>query len=416
MPKHILIVGGGIVGLCTAYYANQRGHRVTVVERGPATHDGCSFGNAGLVVPSHFIPLAAPGAIRTALKWMASPESPFYVKPRLDMELFSWGWKFNRAATATHVARSAPLLRDLHMASLDAFEELARERDDFGLVENGMLILCSTEHALAEETRTAAMARELGMPAEVLDAGSIGDLEPGLRMTIAGGTFYPKDAFVEPARLMASMTRRLAERGVDFMWETKVTGWRAGRDRIEAVRTSRGELAGDEYVVSGGSWSPAVVRDLGLSLPIQGGKGYSLTIPRPRHNARHGIILAEARVAVTPMGESIRFGGTMEIAGLDERINPARVRGIVKAVPKYFPDFSAEDFRDVPPWCGLRPCSPDGLPYVGRFRRYENLSAATGHAMMGVSLAPVTGKLLADVLSDTPSRFDLTMLSPDRYA
>jgi D-amino-acid dehydrogenase len=121
-------------------------------------------------------------------------------------------------------------------------------------------------------------------------------------------------------------------------------------------------------------------------------------------------------VAVTPMGESIRFGGTMEIAGLDERINPARVRGIVKAVPKYFTDFSAEDFRDVPPWCGLRPCSPDGLPYVGRFRRYENLSAATGHAMMGVSLAPVTGKLLADVLSDTPSRFDLTMLSPDRYA
>lgn len=416
MAKHVLIIGGGIAGLCTAYYANERGHRVTVVERGPATREGCSFGNAGLIIPSHFIPLAAPGAIRTALKWMANPESPFYVRPRLDLELLSWGWKFNRAATAAHVARSAPLLRDLHMASRSAFEELARERDDFGLVEKGMLILCNTEHALAEEAQTAAMARNLGMAAEVLDARNVADLEPDLRMTIAGGTFYPKDAFVEPARLMASMARRLAERGVHFAWDTNVTGWRTRRDSIEAIRTSRGDLAADEYVVSGGSWSPAVVRDLGLSLPIQGGKGYSLTIPRPRHNAQHGIILAEARVAVTPMGESIRFGGTMEIAGLDERINPARVRGIVKSVPKYFPDFSADDFRGVPPWCGLRPCSPDGLPYVGRFRRFENLSAATGHAMMGVSLAPVTGKLMAEVLSDVAPSIDLAMLSPDRYA
>ncbi len=415
MSKHVLIVGGGVIGLSTAYYAVERGMRVTVVERGPADHDGCSFGNAGLVVPSHFIPLAAPGAIRTALKWMVNPESPFYVKPRIDLELMSWGWKFNRAATAAHVERSAPLLRDLHLASLTGFQQLAHERDDFGLVERGMLILCNSERGLDEEAHTAKMANRLGMPAEVIDPSRVAQLEPDLRMTIAGAAYYPKDAFLEPRRLMASLVKRLEERGVHFSWETNVTGWRTRRDRIEAVRTSRGDLAADEYVISGGSWSPAIARELGLSLPIQAGKGYSLTIPNPRHNAMNGIILAEARVAVTPMGDSIRFGGTMEIAGLDERINPARVRGIMKSVPKYLPDFGPDDFRGVPPWCGLRPCSPDGLPYIGRFAKFANVSAATGHAMMGVSLAPVTGKLMSEVLAGVAPSIDLGMLSADRY-
>jgi D-amino-acid dehydrogenase len=415
MSKHVLIIGSGVIGLCTAYYAVERGMRVTVVERGPADHDGCSFGNAGLVVPSHFIPLAAPGAIRTALKWMVNPESPFYVKPRIDLELMSWGWKFNRAATASHVERSAPLLRDLHLASLAGFQQLARERDDFGLVEKGMLILCNSESALDEESHTAKMANRFGMPAEIIDPSRVAQLEPDLRMTIAGAAFYPKDAFLEPRRLMASLMKRLEERGVHFSWETSVTGWRTSRDRIEAVLTSRGDLAADEYVISGGSWSPLIVSELGLSIPIQGGKGYSLTIPKPRHTARHGIILAEARVAVTPMGDALRFGGTMEIAGLDERINPARVRGIMKSVPKYLPDFGPDDFRGVPPWCGLRPCSPDGLPYIGRFAKFANLSAATGHAMMGVSLAPVTGKLMSEVLAGVAPSIDLVMLSADRY-
>jgi D-amino-acid dehydrogenase len=415
MSKQVVIIGGGVIGLCTAYYAVERGMRVTVVERGPSDHDGCSFGNAGLVVPSHFIPLAAPGAIRAALKWMVDPESPFYVKPRIDFELMSWGWKFNRAATAARVERAAPLLRDLHLASLAAFQQLASERDDFGLVEKGMLILCNSERALDEETHTARMANRLGIPAEVIDPSKVEKLEPDLRMTIAGAAFYPKDAFLEPGRLMASLARRLEERGVHFSWDTNVTGWRARSDHIEAVRTSRGDLTADEYVISGGSWSPGIVRELGLSIPIQGGKGYSLTIPQPRYNPRHGIILAEARVAVTPVGKAIRFGGTMEIAGLNERVNPARVRGIMKSVPRYLPDFGPDDFRGVPPWCGLRPCSPDGLPYIGRFAKFKNLSAATGHAMMGVSLAPVTGKLMSEVLEGVAPSIDLALLSVDRY-
>ena len=214
---------------------------------------------------------------------------------------------------------------------------------------------------------------------------------------------------------MAWLTRDLAKSGAAFAWETEVTGWRTRAGRIEAVQTRKGEWIADEYVLAGGAWSTAIARDLRLALPMQAGKGYSLTLSAPRRLPELCSILTEARVAVTPMGSSLRFGGTMEIAPPDDTINARRVQGIVKAVPKYFPDFSVEDFRDVAPWRGLRPCSPDGLPYLGRTSRYDNLVVATGHAMMGLSLGPVTGKLAAELLAGERPSLDLRLLNPDRY-
>ena len=418
MSRHVVIVGGGVIGLCTAWFLAERGQRVTVLDRGPQDdQEGCSFGNAGLVVPSHFVPLAAPGSIRLALRWMLSPESPFWVRPRLDRELLAWGWKFYRASTAAHVERSAPLLRDLNVASLTAFEELAAaSENDFGLVQRGILLLCATEHGLEEEARTAEQAGRLGMPAEVLDARGAAALEPGLRLTVVGGVLYPKDAHLTPMRLMGSLAKKLAGAGVHLRWESEVLGWRVQGARIEAVRTRDGEIAADEFVVCGGSWSPGLVRELGLRIPLQAGKGYSLTLPRPRQKPTRGLILVEGRVAVTPMGEALRFGGTMEIAGMGLDIRPSRVRGLVKSVVRYLADFTPEDFSQIQPWCGLRPCSPDGLPYVGRFSRYLNLSAATGHAMMGVSLAPITGRLIAELLTGEAPSIPLEALSPDRYS
>lgn len=418
MSKRVVIIGAGVIGLSTAYYCVKRGFDVAVLERHGAQRDGCSFGNAGLIVPSHFIPLAAPGMIALGLKWMRNPASPFYVRPRLDADLIGWGFRFWRAANARDVRRAAPLLRDLSLASRACFEELAALPNvDFGFVKKGLLMLCRTGDRLNEEAETAEKARDLGIPAEVLDAKQTAALDAGARMNIAGSVYFPLDCHLSPARFMAALEAELERLGAGFHWGTEGIGFDLAQDRrIRSVRTSAGHtIEADEVVLCGGAWSTGLARRLGLRLPLQAGKGYSLTLQRPRALPNLCSILSEARVAVTPLGETLRVGGTMELAGMNEDVNPVRVRGIADSFCRYYPEFQPGDFEGVQPWRGLRPCSPDGLPYIGRTAKFENLSVATGHAMMGLSLGPVTGELIADLLSGAPSKHDLSMLSPDRY-
>ncbi len=418
MSKRVVIIGGGVIGLCTAYYCARRGFAVTVVDRNPPERDGCSFGNAGMIVPSHFVPLAAPGMVKLAFKWMWNPASPLYIKPRLDSDLMGWGVKFMKAANAGHVRRAAPLLRDLSLASRKYFEELASLPGiKFGLVKKGLLMLCKTEHALEEEAKMAEQARSLGIPAEVLDSKKAAALDPGARMDIAGAVYFPMDCHLTSRRFMQALETLTKASGTRFLWGTEILETEVRDGRLQAVVTSnRKKIEADEFVLCGGSWSANLARQLGLRIPLQAGKGYSLTIPKPRQLPEICSICTEARLAVTPMDGALRVGGTMEIAGLDETVNPVRVRGIIDSFCRYFPEFTPADFNGIEPWRGLRPCSPDGLPYVGRTRRLQNLSIATGHAMMGLSLGPVTGKLIAGILSGEPPPWDISMLSPDRYA
>jgi D-amino-acid dehydrogenase len=208
----------------------------------------------------------------------------------------------------------------------------------------------------------------------------------------------------------------LAEAGVKFLWNNPVTGLRRDGGKISAATTALGEMSADEFVICGGSWSPALTRDLGLRLPMQAGKGYSLTLKNPRRLPKLCSILTEARVAVTPMGDTLRFGGTMEIAGLNLKISKGRVRGLIESIPQYFPEFSPDDFSDVPVWSGLRPCSPDGLPYIGRAGSFANLSIATGHAMMGISLGPISGELIGQLICREKLAVDIGLLDPMRFS
>ena len=417
MSKDVLIIGAGVIGLSTAWHCARKGHRVTVLERNGPQRDGCSFGNAGMIVPSHFVPLAAPGMVALGLKWMWNPESPFYIKPRFNAELFDWGIKFWRAANAGHVRRSAPLLRDLNFASRALFEAFAAQTgNEIGLVTRGLLMLCKTPHGLDEEAKFAAQANQLGVPAEVLDAKQTAKLDPGVTLDVAGAVYFPKDCHLSPEKYLAALQRQCELAGVKFEWNTGVDGLMVRENKIAAVRTPRGEFSAAEIILCGGSWSPGIARDLGLKIPIQAGKGYSLTLTQPRELPQLCSIFTEARMAVTPMGNSLRFGGTMEVAGLNEAINPVRVQGIIKSVAKYFPKFTPEDFVGVQPWRGLRPCSPDGLPYLGRTAKFSNLILATGHSMMGMSLSPITGQLVSEIVSGEKPAFDLSLLSPDRYA
>ncbi len=417
MTKHIVIIGGGIVGLSTAWFCRQQGHDVTVIDRNDAQRDGCSFGNAGMIVPSHFIPLAAPGMISLGLKWMWNPQSPFYIQPRASLDLVRWMWHFKRACTAEHVERSGPLLRDLHMRSRDLYEQLQTQLPGgFGLQQRGLLVLCKTTVGLDDEAKTAAKADRLGVSAKVLDPAATAAQDPSVQMDVAGSVYYPNDCHLSPQRLMAEIESSLHSQGCQFLWQTAAIGFTTSTGRVDAVVTNRGEITADEFVISSGVWSTELAKQLGLALPMQAGKGYSVTLDEPRQQPDLCSLLHEARVAVTPIGRSLRVGGTMEIAGVDESISPSRVRGILQAVPKYFPALAENDFANRPVWSGLRPCSPDGLPYLGRSSRWSNLVVSTGHAMMGVSLALASGEIAAGLISGKPPLIHgISLLSPDRY-
>lgn len=262
----------------------------------------------------------------------------------------------------------------------------------------------------------AAKARELGIPAEVLDARELAKLEPAVRMDVIGAIYFPKDCHLTPHRFMARLKSLAKEAGVEFSWETDALAIHREGRRVRAVVTNKGEFASDEVILCAGSWSPALAREMRMKLPMQPGKGYTLTLENPPALPTICSILSEARVAVTPMGNSLRVGGTMEMAGLNEDINSVRVRGIIKATTRYYPEFEEQHFDGVKAWRGLRPVSPDGLPYLGRTSRYDNVVVATGHAMMGLSLGPVSGKLVAQILSGEIPTINIQLLNPDRYA
>lgn len=416
--RKVVIVGGGINGLCAAYYLQKRGHDVTVIDRGDPATKNCSFGNAGYVSPSHIVPLAAPGMVMMGLKWMLDPESPFYVKPRLAPDLISWGWQFYKAGTKEHVDKGAPVLCELNLASRTCYEELNDVLEDsFSFSQKGLLMMFTNEQALHHEIEMAERGNQLGLRTEVLDRAQTQERNPDIRLSdeVCGSVFFADDCHMSPFTLMANLQRYLEQKDVQFHWNTEVTGWKRNGRHIHAVTTSDKEIEGDEFVLCGGSWASQTVRDLGLKMPIQAGKGYSLTLKKPRFQMEIPAILVERRVAVTPMGDQLRFAGTMEIAGLNTNVNPARIRGIKKSIPLYFPDFADEDFRGIQPWVGLRPCSPDGLPYIGRTSRFENLSIGAGHAMLGLSLGPITGLMLAQTILGEGTQVHSLMLSPDRY-
>jgi D-amino-acid dehydrogenase len=413
MPSHITILGAGVIGLSTALYCARRGMQVTIIDRNSAQRDGCSFGNAGMIVPSHFTPLAAPGMVRLGLKWMWNPESPFYIKPRLDPDLLTWALHFWKSSTSQRVAAAAPILRDLSLLSRQCFEDIAL---DFGLVKNGLLMLCKQQHTLDEEAHMAAQANALGIPAHVLDAKATAALDPNVTMDVCGSVFYPKDCHLSPTRFISALESELTHLGVEFLWDTEVHGFEVENDTLRAVKTSRSPVDTQEVVLCSGVWSAPIAKSLALKLPMQAGKGYSLTLSHPKQLPHLCSICTEARLAVTPMDGALRVGGTMEMAGINSSITHRRVRGITRSFPQYFPAFEESDFAEVKPWSGLRPVSPDGMPYIGRTQRWKNLTIATGHAMMGLSLAPATGKIVSDLLAGEKPPVALDLMSPDRFA
>ncbi len=417
MPEHydVVIIGGGAIGLCAAYYLSLQGAQVALLERS-TLGSGCSDKNAGLIVPSHVVPLAAPGMVRKGLKWMFKPDSPFYIKPRLSWELLTWLWQFNRSSTHEQVQKAAPVLNELLLASRALFDELEKVcAGAFELTRNGLLMLYNSERAMQAERQDAELAQELGQQVDILQHRDLEALLPEVSLRAVGGTYYQQDAHLDPAEFIAGITRLLNPNLVKVMEQTTVQSFEHANGRIKSVRTNNGEFTADNFVLAGGAWSPELVSSLSLRLPIQAGKGYSVTMRPSNSKLSIPMMLSEAKVAVTPLDDRVRFAGTMELSGLDLSLNQRRIEAILRAVPEYLPDFESTFIERTDVWGGLRPCTPDGLPCIGRTQKISNLIVATGHAMLGISLAPITGKLVAEIVEGKLPSLALEPFGVERF-
>jgi D-amino-acid dehydrogenase len=277
-------------------------------------------------------------------------------------------------------------------------------------------MLCKTQKGLDAEAAVAEQARAIGLAAEVVDAHQTAKLDPNIQMNVMGAVYFPEDCHLNPSRLLDQLRARIRAMGGKIEYGQEVLEWQSAAGRVRSVKTATGEFSADEFVIAGGSWSSSLLSRLGCKIPMQAGKGYSISLENPQELPQLCSIFTEAKVAITPMGNALRFAGTMEVGGLEHKVNEQRVHGILRSIPEYFPAFQVNDFRDCRPWVGLRPVSPDGIPYLGRVPHFSNLTAATGHAMMGVSLAPVTGKMVADLLIGTPTFRNLSAMKIDRFS
>ncbi len=411
----VVIIGGGVIGVCSAYYLSKSGLRVAVVEKNDIGMD-CAAGNAGLISPSHFVPLAAPGMIKKGLKWMFNPESPFYIHPQLDAGLIWWLWKYFRSCRKEQMERGIPVLRDLTYHSLQLFKEMAAaEKINFGFEHRGLLMVFNSDTGEKENHHEAQLAQQIGIDARVLNNAQINEIEPNLKCTARGGVFFPNDAHCIPDQFVKNLAEVSKQNGITFLTQTEVVKFNMEGRRIRSLETRQGTLSANEFVLAGGSWSRKIMSDLGFRLPVQAGKGYSVTVPKTDRQPKIPFILTEARACVTPMGDHVRFAGTLELSSMDLSVSERRVSAILKAIPRYFDE---EQFRNIPRlnvWAGLRPCSPDGLPFVGRFEKIDNLIAACGHSMLGLTLGPVTGKLVSEIIHHKPTSIDVSALKPERF-
>ncbi len=413
---NITIIGGGIIGLCTAYYLRKEGYEVTVVDRNELK-DGCSFGNMGYISPSHFVPLATPGIIRQGLKWMMDSSSPFYIKPRLDMDLIRWGLLFSKSATAAKVKAAVPALNGLLQLSRELTVDLERQMPEaFSLHQQGCWMLYKQEKTGHHEKELTEQATALGLRTRICTAAEVQAMEPEVEVDVLGGVLYEDDCHVQPAQLMQALYKQLLQQGVKFWLNTEVLSVETQQGAITKLITSKGELLCGQLVVANGSWMGLFAKKLGVKLAMQPGKGYSMEFTNLGKNLQRPSILVDDRVATTPVGPWLRIGGTMELSGHSEKILPRRVEAIARAFARYYPGMNLPAVNPSRAWYGYRPVTPDGLPYIGPHSRYSNLYFAGGHAMLGVSAAAATGLLIAELLGGKKSSQPLAAFSPERFS
>lgn len=395
--KHIIVIGAGVIGSTCAYYLIKAGCTVTLVDQG-SFGSGASHGNCGYVAPSHVLPLAGPRVLGNTMKAMLSPDSPFSVRPGMNMALWGWLLQFAKRCNVKHMMKAAPAINALLQSSRRLYDELfANEGFDTDWQTKGILFAFQSKQAHEHYTHTNELLhRQFNMGAERYDGDEVQKLEPALKSGLAGGWHYKDDAHLRPDRLIANWKRWLTEHEVTIKENCKVTGLIAEGNQVKGIKTAGGDIEGTHVIVATGAWTPMLNEQLQCKVPIQPGKGYSVTMTKPTPCPVVPLIFEEHRVAVTPFADGYRLGSIMEFAGYDATMNPKRIELLRSGASHYLTTPCGETVLEQ--WWGWRPMTYDSVPIIGAVPAFSNAYLATGHSMLGLSLATGTGKLVCEMI------------------
>ena len=411
--QDVLILGGGVIGLSCALFLLKQGRSVRILEKntvGGAT----SHGNCGTITPSHALPLAAPGMIAKALKYMTQADAPFYVKPSTDLALLEWLLRFSLRCNARDMHQAALAKAALLNGSRALLQETVDEyRLECAFSASGVMYAFNSRQGLDDMLLELPLLRECAVRSEVLSAQELAQREPALKPGMAGGVFFPDDAHFRPDAYCAELARAVRGLGGVIDEHCEVLALQCLAGKIQAVQTSKGDYVAEDVVMAMAVWSSALAKSIELNLPIQPGKGYSITYNKPDIMPRTPLVLSERSVCVTAWPDGYRLGSTMEFSGFDDKLNAKRLAALERGAHEYLHEPFGDEVKER--WFGWRPMTYDDLPIIGRSPKHENLFLATGHGMLGMSMSAITGKLIAELITGQTPCVDVKPFSPGRF-
>ncbi|MBN19085.1 MAG: FAD-dependent oxidoreductase [Chloroflexi bacterium] len=408
----VIVIGGGIIGICASYYLQKSGKKVVLLEQNQVG-TGSSYGNTGWIVPSHSIPIKSPGTLQT-LKWLLNPKSPFYIKPTFNIDLWDWLIKFRKYSSSSNIENRISLSTKLSQESLNLYKEIIQsENIHCEFEQKGIIQLHNDERSFEEGVKDAELLRLNGIKSNILIQKELKLIEPSIKSNIYGGIHFINDAYLNPFTTVSSLANIFIKNGGIIYPNTQVEDLHINGNKITSISTNKGIYTSKYIVLATGAWSSKLMKKIGVNLPIQPAKGYSISFKNTKNTPTRPLILSETRVGISPFNNYFRAAGTLELSGLNLKIAPKRIESIKKAIHSYIDIDLKNSSEDI--WCGMRPLSPDGLPLIGLTSKIDNLMISTGHSTTGVTLAAVTGKIIQQLIDSQKPLIDIEKLSPNRF-